>query len=327
MKTARLMFGLLCVLCMMLAGRLTAQVTGAATASTDDEKSGREVTNLVRELSQAYIKADTAKMNQLLADDWELVTMEGEIWTKENALKLFATRQLVIESEDFGDMKARVNGDTAVVTARVAGKGPGFSNEQRASYVFIRNQGRWQCIHTQGTTLHPENWTFIPRTQQAKKQRIGTYDSRAIVMAYYFSPAFNAAEGKRAAECNAEMEKAKASGDKKQVADVEARYGDLVKLQIQRHKQGFSTAPVDDILEHVKDQMQEISRAARVETVVSKWDKQALAKYKEAELVDVTIPMVYAFHPTMKMLMTALDVMTKPPVPLEKAEKIDWSKE
>jgi hypothetical protein len=57
-------------------------------------------------------------------------------------------------------------------------------------------------------------------------------------------------------------------------------------LQIQLHKQGFSTAPVDDFLKHIKDKMPEIAKSAGVGPIVSKWDKETLAKYKSAEQVD-----------------------------------------
>ncbi len=158
------------------------------------------------------------------------------------------------------------------------------------------------------------------------KVRVGTYDSRAMAAAYTFSPAYNASEEpKKAAEFNAELQKAK--GDEKRTAEVNAKYADLVKANVLRHKQMYSTAPVDDLLVHIKAQMPEIAKAAGVGPIVSKWDKAALAKYKGAEFVDVTMAMVQAFQPTEQMLKLAVDVQKKDPIPLEKAEKMDWTKE
>ncbi len=160
-----------------------------------------------------------------------------------------------------------------------------------------------------------------------EKLRIGTYDSRVIAMAYCFSPACKAAEGEAVAACNAELAKAKVSGDKKQVADVEAKYSDLIKTQILRHKQVFSTAPIDDVLVHIKDQIPEIAKAAGVGPMISKWDKIALQKYEGAEQVDVTEVLAKALRPSEEKLKAALELREKDPMSLEQAEEMDWSKE
>lgn len=160
-----------------------------------------------------------------------------------------------------------------------------------------------------------------------EKLRIGTYDSRVVAMAYCFSPACKAAEGENIAACNAELAKAKASGDKSQVADVEAKFSELIKTQIRRHKQVFSTAPIDDVLAHIKDQMPEIAKAAGVGAIISKWDTKALEKHEGAELVDVTEAMAKALRPPEEDLKAALELRKKDPIPLEQAEKMDWSKE
>ena len=160
------------------------------------------------------------------------------------------------------------------------------------------------------------------------KPRVGTYDSRAIVAAYFFSPVYCAGEGKKAFELEAELKKAKAEGNEKRVAEAEAKLNDMVKtVMVPRHKQLFSTAPVEDILVHIKDQMREIAKTAGVDPIVSKWDKDALAKYKGAEFVDVTMAMVNAFRPTEKQLKLAREIQKQEPIPLEKADKIDWTKE
>ena len=160
-----------------------------------------------------------------------------------------------------------------------------------------------------------------------EKLRIGTYDTRVVAMAYCFSPACKAEEGEAVAACNAELAKAKASGDEKQVAVVETKYSELIKTQIRRHKQVFSTAPIDDVLVHIRDQMPEIAKAAGVDAIVSKWDKKALERHEGAEMVDVTEAMAKALRPPEEDLKAALEVRWKDPIPLEQAEKMDWSRE
>jgi ketosteroid isomerase-like protein len=58
----------------------------------------------------------------------------------------------MMESED---IRVRAYGDSAVVTAvtRTKGKfmGQEFSTQERATDVFVKFEGRWQCVLTQLT--------------------------------------------------------------------------------------------------------------------------------------------------------------------------------
>lgn len=149
--------------------------------------------------------------------------------------------------------------------------------------------------------------------------RVGTYDSRAIAVAFVGSEAFN----KWMVNLKAESDKAKAEGNQKRVTDLEVQAAEQQKLL---HKQAFSTAPVDNILEHIKDKIPEIAKAASVGPIVSKWDKNALAKYKSAELVDVTMALVETLHPNDHQLKIAKEIQKNPPVPIKEAEKIPADK-
>jgi len=55
------------------------------------------------------------------------------------------------------EIKVRVYGDTAIVTYRSTAKGKdqdGAIDEQRRwTRVFVRKDGRWQLVHSQGTTI------------------------------------------------------------------------------------------------------------------------------------------------------------------------------
>jgi hypothetical protein len=156
--------------------------------------------------------------------------------------------------------------------------------------------------------------------EPAAKVRVGVYDSRAIVVAFMGSEAYQATLGKELAAVRTEYNQAKAAGDTKRAAELEAQ-GKAQQTLL--HKQGFSTAPVDEILKCIAGQMPEIANTAGVSAIVSKWDKDALAKYKSAELVDVTMPLVNAFHPKEGQLKFAIDVQKYPPISLEDAEKLD----
>ncbi len=120
----------------------------------------------------------------------------------------------------------------------------------------------------------------------------------------------------------AEWQKAEAAGDQKRLDELQAEAEARQQLM---HKQAFSTAPVDNILEYIKDSLPEIEQEAGVSMLVSKWDKETLAKYPSAELVDVTMALVDAFAPNEGQRQSAIEIQKQEPIPLEDAEKIkDW---
>ncbi len=141
--------------------------------------------------------------------------------------------------------------------------------------------------------------------------RVGTYDSRAVAIAYAHSE-FNEVGAKIA-----ELEKAKAAGDTGKIAELEA-WGPAQQAKL--HRQGFGTAPVDDILEHIKDNLPQIAKDANVIALVSKWDKKTLKRYKSAELIDVTDLIVAPFNPKEKQLKAIEQIKKKKPIPLWQLE-------
>ncbi len=166
------------------------------------------------------------------------------------------------------------------------------------------------------TGEEPTPATSAPQKPAAVRARIGTYDSRAVAVAFVGSEAFR----KRMDDLKAEYDKAKAAGDRSRVAQLEAQGRAGQRL---RHKQGFSTAPIHDILHHIEDKLPEIEKKAGVVALVSKWDKEELAKHKDAELVDVTMALVDVFEPNDRQRRSAIGIQKSDPISLEQAENIE----
>ena len=151
------------------------------------------------------------------------------------------------------------------------------------------------------------------RSSEATKKevRLGVYDSRAVAVAYVHS---NWLEREMKAKM-AEMKKAKTEGDTKKIEKLE-EWGKAHQAKI--HRQGFSTAPVDDILEHIKDSLPGIIADANVVELVSKWDKKTLNSYRQAKLVDVTDKITALFKPNKKGLDAIEQMKEEKPIPLWK---------
>ena len=141
------------------------------------------------------------------------------------------------------------------------------------------------------------------------KERIGIYDSRAIAVAFAGSPAHQ----KELNELRAKHKQAKEVGDVATAAKLEA---EGQARQAKAHKQGFSTAPVDDILAHLTNAVAEIQRSAGVSAIMSKWDEAELKKHPGAETVDVTMKLVDALQPTERQRQSAIEIQKHKPIPL-----------
>lgn len=139
-------------------------------------------------------------------------------------------------------------------------------------------------------------------------ERLGLYDSRAVAIAYAGSPLM----AKSMQVLKDRHRQAKAAGDTKEVSRLEA---EGAALQRRLHDQGFGTAPVDDLLGLIADRLPAIRQAAGVTAIVSKWDREALARHPDARTRDVTMALVDAFGPSEKARRNAVEIQSRPPRP------------
>ena len=118
---------------------------------------GEELLELEKAFAQAILRNDPEGIRPLVADDWIIIGPDGEIVDRArffDVIKSGALTHDMMESEDF---RVRVYGDSAVVTGitRTKGKfmGQEFSGKERATDVFVKRDGRWQCVLTHLTRI------------------------------------------------------------------------------------------------------------------------------------------------------------------------------
>ena len=111
-----------------------------------------ELLKLERAFADAIIKNDLESIGRIVADDWIIVDPNGEIVDRTRFFEVIKSGALthdIMESEDF---RVRVYGESAVVTAITSTKGKfmgqEFSTRERATDVFVKRDGRWQCVLT-----------------------------------------------------------------------------------------------------------------------------------------------------------------------------------
>jgi ketosteroid isomerase-like protein len=114
-------------------------------------KAEQELLQIEREWQDALVKRDVATIERIEADDYMFTDPEGGVQDKATDIAQIKTGQLVFDSFKNDDMKVRVYGDAAVVTARSIVKGKfqdeDISGEYRSTDVFVKQQGRWRCVN------------------------------------------------------------------------------------------------------------------------------------------------------------------------------------
>jgi uncharacterized protein DUF4440 len=112
---------------------------------------------LERNLASAHMRGDRAFVDGLLADDWSSIDYQGRSWTKANVLALFGPGGATFKKAEIDVDTVRVLGDVAVVTGRSVSAGRvgdrDVSVVQRFTDVYVRRDGRWRVVASQGTQV------------------------------------------------------------------------------------------------------------------------------------------------------------------------------
>jgi uncharacterized protein (TIGR03067 family) len=117
----------------------------------------RELTQLVKDLNTAIVKADAAFLERVLHEDYTHIRPRGTVENRAEYVENRKAGRVAYEMLDWDDIKIRVYGDTAIVTGRSTAKGKDpqgtIDQQQRWTRVFVRRDGRWQLVHFEGTPV------------------------------------------------------------------------------------------------------------------------------------------------------------------------------
>jgi ketosteroid isomerase-like protein len=135
-------------------------------ATTDLNASSNEDVNTVAALDakyQAAVKSnDAATMDQILADDFVLVTGRGKVSSKADLIESARKKEVTYERQDEepGTQKVRVWGDTAVVTALLWIKaeqgGKPADYKLWFSDTYVRTPTGWRYVFGQASLPLPK---------------------------------------------------------------------------------------------------------------------------------------------------------------------------
>jgi ketosteroid isomerase-like protein len=117
----------------------------------------KELIKVENDWNTASINRDTKALELLYATEYNATDFTGKTYTKAEDLKNVVDPKNVFASGVLSNLKVHVYGQTAIVTGVNAVKatydGKDMSGDYRFTDVFVKRDGRWQCVATQGTKV------------------------------------------------------------------------------------------------------------------------------------------------------------------------------
>ena len=117
-----------------------------STASGEDEQA---LYQIERDWAEAPVKKDAAVLDRILANEFQAKYVDF-VGDKKQLLSVLKSNSSKTQSSVNSEMKVLVLGDTAIVhglsTAKSSMGGKDTSGQYRWTDVFVKREGRWQCV-------------------------------------------------------------------------------------------------------------------------------------------------------------------------------------
>jgi ketosteroid isomerase-like protein len=145
------------ILCLIISIQTAAAQENRADAKLRNAEAVEQIKQLEDGRNQAILKGDAAALERMTADDYTFVTLKGELRTKAEIVKGFASGAFKYQFRTVSDLNIRVYGDTAVVTGRSVQKGVENGKDYSGDYwftrVYVRQNGAWMTVALQTTLI------------------------------------------------------------------------------------------------------------------------------------------------------------------------------
>ena len=133
---------------------LTIVIMAAAPCSADTQP---EIAQVEAQLRQAYLKADVAALNELLADEFRVVHVNGREQNKAQFIEALQSGRAKFLSIEMDELEVRDFGNTAVAIARwtntVEFKGQQNHGTDRVTDVWLKQPAGWRLVSAHASFL------------------------------------------------------------------------------------------------------------------------------------------------------------------------------
>ena len=117
----------------------------------------KELIKIENDWNTAAVNHDGKFLEQLYATEYLSTDHTGKTFNKAEDIKASTDPKTVVTSAVLSDLKVHIYGQTAVVTGLNTVKSTTDGKDDSGAYwftdVYVKRDGRWQCVATQGTTV------------------------------------------------------------------------------------------------------------------------------------------------------------------------------
>jgi len=114
-----------------------------------------EILEVEKGFVDAIARNDSKAIERFVTNDWIIVNADGGIINRERFLEVINSGTLTHDMMEADDVRVRVYGDSAVMTALTRSKGKfmghEFTTHERSTDFFVKVDGQWRCVLTQLT--------------------------------------------------------------------------------------------------------------------------------------------------------------------------------
>jgi len=136
---------------------LTILLVAPAALSADTGAAEKELLAVEDAWTQALIKVDIPALDKLYATEYLFTDPSGAALTRDQDIASTRSGEFVVKAIRLEDVKVHVYGNFATVTGinhlTATEKGGDASGDFRFTDVFVKRDGRWQCVATQATRV------------------------------------------------------------------------------------------------------------------------------------------------------------------------------
>lgn len=141
------------------AASLTFLLLALPGAAAEPKDAVGDVESLERELVAAIAKTDLKTYDRIVADDYIAFQASGKESTKQEIMASYREGTLRYPGLEIFDVRGRVYGDTAVVSARTKGfrreGDQDVPNNVQYIRVYARRDGRWRAVAQKAAQIVP----------------------------------------------------------------------------------------------------------------------------------------------------------------------------
>ncbi|MBI3406516.1 MAG: nuclear transport factor 2 family protein [Acidobacteria bacterium] len=140
----------------------------------------QQVIQVEKDWCTAVVRKDAAALGRILSDDLTSVDIFGNFENKATVIANEIAPSTITAVCNPTDLKVRVYGNAAVATSITitTGQGKGVEYKDRKSFwtdTFIKREGRWQCVASQGTLISPpRKAALVQSLENSATNSIGT---------------------------------------------------------------------------------------------------------------------------------------------------------